>query len=140
MVVVGDRDDFLAWFDGTWRAAEIALHNGDAGPRDRTWSEREPVTLFGAWFNAFDADAAREVFRRLAESFSEATSSGIELIAVEVSGDLAYTAHREITSTVVNGETRDYVLRVTQAYRREDGDWKVVHRHGSDEPDPAAAP
>lgn len=30
MVVVGDRDDFLAGFDGTWRAAEIALHNGDA--------------------------------------------------------------------------------------------------------------
>jgi ketosteroid isomerase-like protein len=23
-----------------------------------------------------------------------------------------------------------YTLRVTQVYRREDGSWKVVHRHG----------
>jgi ketosteroid isomerase-like protein len=23
-----------------------------------------------------------------------------------------------------------YTLRVTHAYRREDGDWKIVHRHG----------
>jgi ketosteroid isomerase-like protein len=22
-----------------------------------------------------------------------------------------------------------YTLRVTHAYRREDGDWKIVHRH-----------
>ena len=140
MSSLGDREDFLAWFDSTWRAAEVALHNGDAGPRNRTWSEREPVTLFGAWLNAFDADAAREAFRRLAESFSDAISSEIELIAAEVSGDLAYTVHREITSTVVDGESRDYVLRVTQAYRREDGEWKVVHRHGSNEPEPGAAP
>ena len=33
--------------------------------------------------------------------FSQATSSDIELIAAEVSGSLAYTVHREITSTVV---------------------------------------
>jgi ketosteroid isomerase-like protein len=24
---------------------------------------------------------------------------------------------------------RDYTLRVTQVYRREEGEWKVVHRH-----------
>jgi len=140
MAFVSDRDDFLAWFDTGWRAAEVALHNGDPGPRYGTWSEQEPVTLFGAWLNAFDAPAAREAFRRLAESFSNSTSSEIELVAAEVSGDLAYTVHRELTSTAVNGEPRDYVLRVTQAYRREDGVWKVVHRHGSDEPKPAAAP
>lgn len=44
---------------------------------------------------------AREVFLRLAAAFSQATSSDIELIAAEVSGSLAYTVHREITSTVV---------------------------------------
>jgi ketosteroid isomerase-like protein len=35
----------------------------------------------------------------------------------------------------VNGEARDYILRMTQVYRREDGEWKVVHRHGGEEPD-----
>ena len=28
--------------------AEIAIHNGDVGPRLSTWSHRDPVTLFGA--------------------------------------------------------------------------------------------
>ena len=50
-----------------------------------------------------------------------------------VSGDLAYTVHREHTTTTVNGEQREYVLRTTQVYRREDGTWKVVHRHADNE-------
>ena len=47
---------------------------------------------------------------------------------------LAYTVQREITSATVNGQPREYVLRVTQVYRREGGEWKVVHRHGDEEP------
>lgn len=130
---MGDRDNFLHWFNTTWRAAEDALHSGDAEPRFHTWSEQAPVTLFGAWLNARDPATVREVFLKLAQAFSKATSSDIELIAADVSGDLAYTVHREITSTTVDGVPRDYVLRVTQVYRREDGDWRVVHRHGDEE-------
>jgi ketosteroid isomerase-like protein len=137
---MGERDDFLAWFNTTWRDAEVALHNGDAAPRFRTWSDQEPVTLFGAWLNATGASGVREVFEGLALAFSEARFSDVDLIAADVSGDLAYTVQREITSTTVNGQPRDYVLRVTQVYRREDGDWKVVHRHGDEEPGAVAGP
>jgi hypothetical protein len=76
--------------------------------------EIEPVTLFGAWVSASGSEEVRQMFRRLGESFSDATSSSVELLAAEVSGDLAYTAHREITSTTVDGRPRGYVLRVTQ--------------------------
>jgi ketosteroid isomerase-like protein len=137
---MSDRDNFLAWFNTTWRSAEVALHNGDAGPRSQTWSERAPVTLFGAWLNAYDPDAVREVFQKLADAFSQSRSSDIELLAAEANGNLAYTVHRENISTTVNGAARDYVLRVTQVYRREDGTWKVVHRHGDKEPDPNSGP
>src|SRR5689334_15983685 len=137
---MGDRDDFLDWFQTTWRSAEEALHNGDAGPRFETWSDRAPVTLFGAWLNAYDPPAVREAFRKLADSFSHARSSAIDLIAADASGDFAYTAHREILSTSVNGTPRDYVLRVTQIYRRENGTWKVVHRHGDQEPNAEQGP
>lgn len=128
-----ERDDFLSWFDTTWREGERALHQGDAAARFETWSQTPPVSLFGAWFEADGPAGVREVFRELARGFSQATSSEIELIAAEVSGDLAYTVHREITSTVVDGAPRDYILRVTQVYRREDGTWKVVHRHGDEQ-------
>ena len=130
---MNDREAFLDWFNTRWRAAEVALHGGDPAPRFQIWSDREPVTLFGAWRSAENAVAVREVFVELAEAFSRASSSEVELVAAEVSGDLAYTAHREITSTIVDGEPRRYTLRVTQAYRREGGEWKVVHRHADEE-------
>ena len=133
--IMSDRDDFLHWFETVWRSAELALHNGDAGPRFETWSERDSVTLFGAWLSAVGPVSVRDVFRKLERTFSDATSSEIELIAADVSGDMAYTAHRELTSTSVNGEPRDYVLRVTQVYRHEDDKWQVVHRHADPEPE-----
>ena len=133
---MGDREDFLEWFNTTWRSAEVALHKGDAGPRSQTWSERVPVTLFGAWLNAHDPDGVRDVFTKLAHAFSQSRSSDIDLLAADADANFAYTVHREITSTSVNGAPRDYVLRVTQVYRREDGTWKMVHRHGDEDPDP----
>ncbi len=57
-------------------------------------------------------------------------------------GDLAYTAGFEHTSASINGQPRSYILRATQVYRREGGDWKVAHRHADtvDEGCPLACP
>ena len=126
-------DEFLEWFGTTWKDAEDALHDGDAAPRFETWSDREPVTLFGAWLTARNPGEAYVAFKQLASTFSHAQECTIDLIAHGVSGDLAYTVAREITSTTVRGEPRDYVLRVTQVYRREVSGWKVVHRHADNE-------
>jgi ketosteroid isomerase-like protein len=44
---------------------------------------------------------------------------------------LHYTVALEHAPASINGaEPRPYVLRVTTIFRLEDGDWKVVHRHG----------
>jgi len=128
-----DRDEFLEWFGTTWRAAEAALYDGDPAPRSATWSAQEPVTLFGASLSASGSTRVRDVFRTLAASYSDVTSCTVELVTAEVRGDLAYTAHREIIAMSVGGRPGEYVLRVTQVYRREDGTWKVVHRHGDEE-------
>lgn len=128
-----DDDEFLEWFGATWKDAEDALHDGDAAPRFETWSDTEPVTLFGAAYDAHNAGEAHAVFRRIASHFSHAQECRIELIAHGVSGDLAYTVARELTSTSVHGEHRDYVLRCTQVYRREGGTWKVIHRHADND-------
>jgi ketosteroid isomerase-like protein len=70
---MSDRDDFLEWVTSELYRAELALHNGDSGPRRELWSRNQPVSVLGAW--------------------------------------------------------RTYTLRATQVYRREDGKWKVSHRH-----------
>lgn len=130
---MGDREEFETWVRTTLTEAEIALHEGDAGPRRTLWSRREPVSVLGAWRNAFGQDAVDELFEHLAERFSDATGYELELLDFEVLGDTAYTVALEHSSVSVGGEPRTYTLRATQIYRREDGEWKVVHRHGSDQ-------
>jgi ketosteroid isomerase-like protein len=124
------EEDFLAWVKTALYEAELALHNGDAAPRRALWSRNDPVSVLGAWRNARGQDELDELFAALARSFSDCTSYEVELQAFDVVGDMAYTAGFEHTSASVDGVPRTYTLRATQVYRREDGAWKVAHRHG----------
>jgi ketosteroid isomerase-like protein len=124
-----DREDFLTWVESRLRDAEIALHNGDATPRRAIWSRNDPVTVLGAWKSATGQQELHDLFGQLAESFSDCTSYSFEMIAANVVGDMAYTVGYEHTHASVNREPRKYSLRATQVYRREDGEWKVAHRH-----------
>ncbi|NUP61480.1 MAG: nuclear transport factor 2 family protein [Nonomuraea sp.] len=125
-----DRDGFLAWVRTALYEAEVALHNGDAAPRRALWSRGEPVSVLGAWRNAYGLQQVDQLFTHLEKSFSDCTSYVFDLQSYDVVGDMAYTAGLEHTSTSVDGEPRTYTLRVTQVYRREDGEWRVAHRHG----------
>ena len=124
-----DREKFITWTQSRLRDAETALHNGDAEPRLALWSAREPVSVLGAWRSAIGDEEVRELFHTLAKTFSDCTSHIYDIVSAEVIGDMAFTAGYERTEASVNGERRRYVLRVTQVYRREDGEWRVAHRH-----------
>ncbi|GAB3032575.1 hypothetical protein GCM10027052_06880 [Parafrigoribacterium mesophilum] len=124
-----DRDDFLVWVKTALYEAELALHNGDAAPRRVLWSRNEPVSVLGAWRNANGQQEIEELFTALAKSFSDCTSYRFELSAFDVVGDMAYTVGLEHSAASVDGQPRSYVLRATQVYRRESGEWKVAHRH-----------
>ena len=116
--------------------AEIALHNGDVAPRLELWSAQDPVTLFGAYGVAKSGwDEVSETFRWIASRFSNLADYDFELVAAGASGDLAYTVGYERHSvSVEGGPVKPHVLRVTHVYRRENGEWKVVHRHGDEVP------
>ena len=135
MSAVSERDDFVAWTQSRLREAETALHNGDPGPRLAIWSTREPVSVLGAWRSAVGQEELRHLFHLLADTFSNCTLHVYEIVTADVVGDMAFTAGYERTQVSINGESRRYVLRVTQVYRREDGEWKVAHRHADTAPD-----
>jgi ketosteroid isomerase-like protein len=128
---MSELDDFLATILPRQLEAERAIHNGDPEPRMAMWSTNNPVTVLGAVQNATGWDEASKLFRWLAAGFSDCASYSFDLIAAGVSGDLAYTTGCEHTSVSWDGVPLEpYTLRVTHVYRREDGDWKIVHRHG----------
>jgi ketosteroid isomerase-like protein len=129
-------DAFLATMLPRLRQAETALHNGDAGPRMAMWSHGHPVTLFGAVMGGSGWEEIEPIFRRLGTSFSDCRGYDLAVIAAGAGDDLAYTVGFEhTTAAVLGGPPSAYVLRVTTVFRREDGDWKVVHRHA----DPAGS-
>ncbi len=71
-----------------------------------------------------------ETLRWLAARGSGSTEYRFELVAADVSGDLAYVVGFEhIANSVVGVPVEPYTLRVTHVFRREDGEWKIAHRH-----------
>ena len=119
--------------------ADLAIHNGDAGPRKAIWSHEDPVTLFGAVRNGRGWDELGSVFDWLASRFSNG-SYEYEVLAAGASGDLGYIVGIEHSSASIGGaEPESYELRVTTICRREKGEWKVVHRHGDPNPDSDSA-
>ena len=128
---MNELDDFLTKTLARQIKAEEAIHNGDVEPRREMWSTQDPVTLFGAGVPLRSgSEEVTRVFRWVASRFSNCTAYSFELVAAGVSGDLAYTVGYERNMTSVDGEPEEYTLRLTHVYRREDGEWKIVHRHG----------
>jgi ketosteroid isomerase-like protein len=132
-----ETEEFLAATMPRLHEVETALHSGDAGPRMAMWSREDPVTLFGAALVGTGWAEIGPIFQRLGASFSDCRAYENEIIAAGASGDLAYTvAYEHTTASLYGGAPTPYVLRVTTVFRREDGTWKVVHRHA----DPVASP
>jgi ketosteroid isomerase-like protein len=128
---MSDVDDFVAEIHPRLVAELQALHNGNPQPRLAMWSTKDPVTLFGAAMSGSGWAQVSGIFRSIAARWSDCTDQRVEILAAGVSGDLAYTVELEHTSVSVDGgPVAPYTLRVTQVYRREDGEWRIVHRHG----------
>ena len=127
-----ELDNFVAQTLPRQIKAEEAIHNGDPELRLSMWSTRDPVTLFGAWGPCKSgSQEVTQISRWAASRFSNCTAYRFELVAADVSGDLAYTVGYEHSTRSVDGSPAEpSTLRVTHIYRREDGVWKIVHRHG----------
>jgi hypothetical protein len=90
------------------------------------------LTFSGWWLlgNKPPDEALLRISRWAASRFSNCIEYRFELVAAEVSGDMAYTVGYERSKRSVDGgPIEPSTLRVTHVYRRENGEWKVVHRH-----------
>ena len=131
-----ELEEFLATGLKRQIDADFALHDGDPDPRLALWSTQDPISLFGAAVPVETGRAAVEdVAYWLAEHFSNSQKFDVELVAAGVSGDLAYTVGLEHSEySYDGGPVQPATLRVTHIYRRENGEWRIVHRHGDHVP------
>jgi len=137
---MSEVDQFLAQVMPRQHEAEIALHNGDSGPRKALWSHHNPVTVLGAAKMASGWPDVEKLFDWLAGNFSNCESYQCEVIAAGASGDLGFVVgHERTTASVAGQPPSPYELRVTLVFRREAGEWREFHRHADPWPNTAGA-
>jgi ketosteroid isomerase-like protein len=115
---------------------EAALVQGDVRPRLGMWSHTDPVSLFAAVGPTKTGWAELEpTFHAVASRLSGGHDVRYELLAFDVGEDVAWTAG--VASFVVSMDGRPpeaMAIPLTHAYRREYGEWKVVHEHSDFQP------
>ena len=112
-------------------AAEAAMILGDPEPFKTLWSHGDDISLFGAFGPCKKGwHQINKTMDWVASRYRDGTVTD-EYEVVHEGADLAYTVGYEISDVALDGApmTRQR-LRVTQIYRREDNQWRLVHRHG----------
>jgi ketosteroid isomerase-like protein len=127
---MGEVDEFLAAVLPRQRQADLALLNGDSGPRKMLWSHKDPVSVLGAAKTVNGWPEVESLFDWLASNFTNGSLYELDVTAASVIGDLGYVVGAEHSRASVGGEaSAPIALRVTLIFRRDDGEWKEVHRH-----------
>jgi ketosteroid isomerase-like protein len=131
---MSELDDFLNTVLPRQVEAERALHNGNPEPRLEMWSSNDPVTVLGAagvqWSGRQEVS---DGFRWLASRFTNCLKYEFELVAAGASGDFAYmVGYEHYEASIAGGPVRSNRIRATHVYRRENNEWRVVHRHGDE--------
>ena len=122
-------------FDDVIEQSQAALGQiarGDASGYKALYSRREDITLgnpFGGFARGWDQVV--EQLERAASYYEDGKTTDFEMVMKAVTPELAYTVVIERIEAKVGGraELAPVAVRVTCVYRREDGVWKLVHRH-----------
>lgn len=133
---MSERESFRTLISGLQHEAEVALVQGDVGPRLAMWSHRSPVSLFaGVGPSKKGWDELEPAFRAVASRLSDGRDVTYEIMEFDTSGDTAWTAgFLRFAVSMDGGPITPRTLRITHIYRREGDDWKVVHEHSNFEP------
>jgi len=123
-----DFDEFMSQRE----AASIAYIRGDTAGLAAILTHQDPATFMppsGAVVEG--SEAAAEAQLRGAAAFGPRSSGHFEVLNSGASGDLAFWTGRQIATMDVEGQDDavPMVLRTTEVFRREEGHWKLVHRH-----------
>jgi ketosteroid isomerase-like protein len=116
-----------------YHRAEIAFQKGDAQPFKDICSHADYVTIVGGMGGVEKGWAQVEKrYEWAASRFSSDNSEPeSEIVSLVATPEMAYAVEIERSTARMAGssEVQRLALRVTSIFRRENGEWKLVHRH-----------
>lgn len=109
-----------------------AFVKGNDEPLAKLWSRADDATLgnpFGPFVRGYEQIA--EMMRTAATYYRDGEAIGFEQLSKHVTVDLACIVEVERFTARIAGrqEVTPLSLRCTSIFRREDGLWRLVHRH-----------
>jgi ketosteroid isomerase-like protein len=126
-----DLHDFEQFMRQREEAAR-AYVRGDAAPLGQLAAQTGEATFFGPMGGTVQgAGAVSSRYESDAQSFAPGSDSHFEILHMAASNGLAYWVGFQKASAHMRGraEPIPFNLRVTELFRRENGEWKLVHRH-----------
>lgn len=115
-------------------AALNRMLGGDASSLGDIWSHNSTVsTMHPIGGREIGWEQVRASFEQVARS---STGGRVELTdqLIRIVGEFAYELGVERAQFSISGEPLSLNSRVTNIYRRQAGNWKVVHHHGDKSP------
>jgi ketosteroid isomerase-like protein len=111
-------------------AALNRMLNGDAGSMSDVWSH-DPVvsTMHPLGGRQVGWDDVRGSWEGAAQAFQSGSAEASDLEFSVLDG-VAYTIGTEHVNARIGGKDLHLEVRVTNIYRRDGGEWKMVHHHG----------
>lgn len=122
-----------------YHRAVAAFVRGDSSHQELLFSERDDVTLANPLGPpARGRSAVLGALRRASAQLHDGEVLGFDRVSGSSEGNLAYMHEIERSRVKVGGapEPRLSSLRVTTVFRREEGGWRILHRHA----DPITTP
>ena len=114
------------------RCHEALTHQSRGRPEPflELWSRADDVSIMAAIGGSHVSFGQVSDLLTAASKTQSFDTWDAENLVTTIDGDLAFSVELERYGRTVDGEREEMTLRATQIYRREDGVWKIVHRHG----------
>lgn len=126
---MSNTQDFEAFFSDCMDAFREHV-KGNPRPYQALWSHGEAVVLgAGSTFVEGYELSRQHLFG--ASTLLDYDTVELKRLLTSVSGDLAVTVSLEYLKHTDSKQPHTLTLRATQAYRREDGVWRIILRHGN---------
>lgn len=122
-------NDFSNFMRERDRAAS-AYCQGDAAPVNALTTKHDPVSFFGPDGHSVQgAEDIKAAFSKGAAAFGANGKSHLDIAQSGSDGDIAYWCGFQYAEVDMDGKMVPMSLRITELFRREEGAWKLVHRH-----------
>lgn len=112
--------------------ASQAYVNGDGEPLVKVSAAKSPATFFSPGGDL--TEGAKKVsarYKKDAEIFESADENKFKTLQMNADENIAFWVGLQKSVVTIKGKKKSIpmTLRVTEIFRRDDGEWKMIHRH-----------